>query len=110
MKTIEERCKSYMDTLGAECFQPENIESTLKNIFIAGAESEHEELVKWHDPKDLPPQRKVVLLKYNIRIKEGKEYKERTICRTGYYIFDEYVCHDRCMDLYQVKGWREIHE
>lgn len=78
--------------------------------FIDGYEQAERDFTEWHDPKDPPPQRKVVLLKYKIRIKEGKEYKERTVCRTGYYIFDEYVCHDRCMELYRVKGWREIHE
>lgn len=99
MKTIEERAKEYIKEGGSIGFPLED-NYFFEEAFTAGAKSEHEQLTRWNSPECPPEQRKVVLLKYKIRIKEGKEYKERTICRTGYHIFDEYVCHDRCMDLH----------
>lgn len=57
MKTIEERAIEY----DAICRFCDNVFA-----FIAGAQSEHEELTRWNDPKEvLPDEGTEVLVKYD---------------------------------------------
>lgn len=95
MKTIEERAKAY----AAKC-HCQNTEWG----FIAGAQSEHEELTRWLDPKEeLPPQGKMVLLKVTF----GCHYQlaERGDECWWSPMDDEWGIPDS-----RVIGWREIHE
>ncbi|MCM1301959.1 MAG: hypothetical protein NC226_09595 [Bacteroides cellulosilyticus] len=100
MKTIKERARKYV--LGAA--NGYNAEARIsyfaEKAFIAGAQSEHEELTRWHDPKEvLPEPLKNVLVK----------------CSDGTYIIDMFLPTFKMFDceisLYvEVIGWREIHE
>lgn len=65
MKPIEERAKEY----AAKCPGCQNTEWG----FMAGAHSEREELLRWHDPKEPPSHTNTVLLKL-----EGARYIQIT--------------------------------
>lgn len=110
MKTIKERAREFVnppcdrrckscDTVKMDCRFYNDLMS-----FIAGAESEHEELTRWHDPKEeLPPQGKMVLLK----VAFGCHYQlaERGDECWWSPMDDEWGIPDS-----RVIGWREIHE
>lgn len=64
MKTIEERAKEWIDSLGAGLVHPYNRQAMI-DAYIAGAKAQYEELTRWHDPKEeLPEYIKVVEVKY----------------------------------------------
>lgn len=50
MKTIEERAKEWIDSLGAGLVHPYNRQAMI-DAYIAGAKAQYEELTRWHDPK-----------------------------------------------------------
>ncbi len=103
MKTIEERAQKYV---GAPCDDGCAICDALLcklneySAYIAGARSEHEELTRWHNPKEeLPEPMKDVLVK----------------CSSDTYAVDFYVPELGCFfgesaTYMEVVGWREIHE
>lgn len=93
MKTIEERAKAY----AAKC-HGQNTEWG----FIAGAQSEREELIRWRDPKDLPERDKDVLLKIQLVGYDEPMYS------IGYWndsYFSNTLGHHG-----EVIGWRPIYE
>lgn len=52
MKTIEERAKEWIDSLGAGLVHPYNRQAMI-DAYIAGAKAQYEELTRWHDPKEV---------------------------------------------------------
>ncbi len=112
MKTIEERADEYVDMpCTGKCDECTMIEGTCRFYndrvsFIAGAQSEHEELTKWHDPKEeLPDTNRDVLIKTTLLAKY----------RIAFYKADgqrNYHWHQNngAIDDDMVIGWREIHE
>ncbi len=99
MKTkIEERAKAYEESLGFG--YRKRMSKFPSNGFIAGAKSEHEELTRWHDPKEYPKDNREVLAK----------------CNPAHYIIAIY---DNEQETWvdaisgrpiRIIGWREIHE
>lgn len=93
MGTIEERAKEY-----AEKCHCQNTEWG----FIAGAQSEHELLTRWRDPKESVPDHEwAVLVRITTRIYDIGSYSNkmgRWLIGTNSFGRDE------------VLGWREIHE
>lgn len=55
MKTIEERAKEWIDSLGAGLVHPYNRQAMI-DAYIAGAKAQYEELTRWHDPKENMPE------------------------------------------------------
>lgn len=108
MKTIEERARKYA---GTPCNISEysclSCNATLCKYdkyvdFIAGAQSEHDELTRWHDPKDHPEEGVEVLCKY-------KSCSGHLHYITAWY--SEF--HKGYMNggyIRPILGWREIHE
>lgn len=109
MKTIEERADEYARGLCApDCALCNDIciKATSYRPFMDGAQSEHEELTRWHDPKEeLPDDDRDVLVK-------------TTMCRKYCIAFYKsrgprnYRWHENngSLDDDMVIGWREIHE
>ncbi len=108
VKTIEERAKEYVgapcDDGCAICDAP-LCELNEYSAYIAGARSEHEELTRWHDPKELPDTNLQVLVQVESRdgewwhialahVRKGKLVVEGNMIEKGDMIV----------------GWREIHE
>lgn len=103
MITIEERAKEYV---GAPCDDGCAIcDAPLCMLneylaFIDGARSEHDELTRWHDPKEeLPEPHKYVLTKHE----EGDYVLD-------FYEPDRWGFHFEQITKAKVIGWREIHE
>ncbi len=99
MKSIEERAKEY----AAKC-HGQNTEWG----FIAGAHSEHEELARWHDPKEeLPEDAREVLCIVN------RQHRKYAVLRHDNYGWWQYVPFQGggwCGYDGEVCGWRPIHE
>lgn len=93
MKTIEERAKAY----AAKC-HGQNTEWG----FIAGAQSEREELIRWRNPKDSPERGKDVLLKIQL------VGNDETMYSVGYW-YDSYFS-NTLGHHGVVIGWRPIYE
>lgn len=96
MKTIEERTREFMDFSVSSLYSEKLAE--IRKAFIAGAESEHEELTKWNDPKDHPSHEGPVLVK----LKNGKYHVVNCICN-HYILFGDPMAYDHL-----IVGWREI--
>ena len=70
MKSIEERAKKYASRAWSALNEEFNedqttFENIVEDAFIAGAESEREELLRWRDPdKELPEEYTPVLVRY----------------------------------------------
>lgn len=107
MKTIEERYKSYIGTVGAECFQPKNIGNTMQNTFIAGAKSEHEELTRWNSPECPPDNDRDVLLKIK---SDTRLFPDTNYFAVGFYSGVSFHISVARWATIDVLGWREIHE
>lgn len=102
MKTIEERAKdAWNDAKNKAMTSTENIFS---NGFIAGAQSEHEELTRWNSPECPPEEDKTVIVKY---LNRGVE-----LYSIGYY--DKkygWSAQDEVgFNKDNILGWREIHK
>ena len=68
--------------------------------FVAGAESEHAELTRWHDPKEELPEDMVhVLVK-----------KESGAFEVAFYDYQMKSWFGIASSFEEVVGWREIHE
>lgn len=95
MKTIEERAKEYT----AKC-HGQNTEWG----FIAGAQSEHEELTRWHDPKvELPEIGKDVLFRIEFPSTNIFSYQVGRLQDNGRVKLPR-------IEFGDIVGWREIHE
>lgn len=105
MKTIKERAKSYVRKVwrgGSREFVGYRKATELD--FIAGAQSEHEELTRWHNPKKMPEYGKQVLFK--IKYKDSDTIRIRMGWMTESNVFMTLSG-----DIYsEIIGWREIHE
>lgn len=73
MKTIKDRAKAYAKKIWAGGKRDwATAQKMSEHDFIAGAKSEREELLRWHDPhNELPEQNKLVLLKTDEGIYTG---------------------------------------
>lgn len=97
MKTIEERAKEYAE----KCY----VQNTEWG-FIAGAQAEHELLTRWHDPKEERPKpNHIVLTKWKYKDGSGE------IISVGGFNGEEWDAHAIINpELFDIIGWREIHE
>lgn len=95
MKTIEERADIYEEISGCYGCQLGQV----KEAFIAGAKSEHEELTKWNSPECPPEHSNTVLVK----TPHGD---------TFYYSLGNYYQGQWHISAIhnEILGWREIHE
>ena len=100
MKTIEERADIYEEISGCYGCQLGQV----KEAFIAGAKSEHDELTRWNSPDNHPENDTPVLLK-SIWKEGGLIYYRVGRYRDGKYINDSCPSHN-----IDVIGWRKIHE
>ncbi|WP_416995667.1 hypothetical protein [Alistipes putredinis] len=103
MKTIKERAKSYARKVwcgGVRDFV--NHKKATELDFIAGAQSEREELTRWHNPKDSPERGKDVLLKIQLVGNDEPMYS------VGYW-YDSYFSNTFAPHS-EVIGWRPIYE
>lgn len=102
MKTIEERAKEWIDSLGAGLVHPYNRQAMI-DAYIAGAKAQYEELTRWHDPKEPPEPGRVVLVKRNPS--SIIPYDLGHINNYGNWVD---WCGSPIDD--KILGWREIHE
>lgn len=105
MKTIEERAKEWIDSLGAGLVHPYNRQAMI-DAYIAGAKAQYEELTRWHDPKEERPKpNHIVLTKWKYKDGSGE------IISVGGFNGEEWDAHAIVYpELFDVIGWREIHE
>lgn len=104
MKTIDEMADAYCRENAQQ--EGHDIED-VRNAYLSGAEHVHEELTRWHDPKEvIPEQYKDVEVKdYKGRVSvcnlEVDELGRRfwNVSRTNFSILNSNII-----------GWREIHE
>lgn len=106
METIEERAKECVRHL-TQGWVLEAAGDQLEALFIAGAESEHELLTRWNDPKEeLPELNHMVLTKWKY-----KKYRGSDIIFVGRFNGEEWGSHAiLAPELFSIIGWREIHE
>ena len=115
MKTIEERAEKYghwADQIFNRWDKPEEhipFKEQIKRAFIAGAESQHAELTRWHNPfvKDMPKGN--VLVKYIAVGRPNEPYY--TVGRrepSGVWSCENELAtsHPR----FEIVGWHPIHE
>lgn len=106
MKTIEERAKEWIDSLGAGLVHPYNRQAMI-DAYIAGAKAQYEELTRWRDPEEELPELLTPVL--------GRQ----SDCQNTYYKIvyrHEYDNEDgryrwtdsKGFPIY-VDGWRKIH-
>lgn len=103
MKTIEERAKEWIDSLGAGLVHPYNRQAMI-DAYIAGAKAQYEELTRWHDPKEPPEPGLGVLVKRNPS--SIIPYDLGHIDNDGNWMdsWCDYPIDDKII------GWRKIHE
>lgn len=109
MKTIEERAKEWIDSLGAGLVHPYNRQAMI-DAYIAGAKAQYEELTRWHNPKEeLPEYYKVVEVKWYgsglIRISTAW----LSAGDAGGYLWTIEGT-SRLINVKNILGWREIQE
>ena len=106
MKSIEERAKEYAN-VGATLFMdsPEEemiYRDDLARAYAAGARAEREELTRWHDPKKVvPTETKQVLICVSPKVYYVALYSSE---------FTRWFTGNGSYGLYEIIGWREIHE
>lgn len=114
MKTIEERAKAFCENnICVDCGDRKNCDrgcvgcsiSTYSALewLIQFGKSEHEELMRWHDPKEPPEPGRVVLVKRNPN--SIIPYDLGHINNYGNWVD---WCGSPIDD--KILGWREIHE
>lgn len=109
MKSIEERAKEY-STCDEDCALCSEAcrKASDERAFIAGAQSEREELTRWHDPKEeLPEDDREVLCIVN------RQHRKYAVLRHDNYGWWQYVPFQGggwCGYDGEVCGWRPIHE
>lgn len=112
MKTIEERAERYehwADQIANRWDKPEEhipFKEQIKRAFIAGAKSQHAELTRWHDPKEVIYElNHIVLTKWKYKDGSGE------IISIGGFNGEEWDAHSIMYpELFEIIGWREIHE
>ena len=110
MSNIEQRAREFVEKLrcgrNGDCNSCEILADctwiTDKAAFVAGAESEHEELTRWNDPKEPPQDDRSVLLKLRVPTTNDIRYI------VGHYNENKWV--GFLIGLDKIIGWREIHE
>lgn len=117
MKTIKERAREFVnppcdrrckscDTVKMDCRFYNDLMS-----FIAGAESEHEELTRWHDPKEeLPEDNREVLCIVN---RQHCKFVILHHDKYGWWQYVPFMSGGWCGyngEIGEIIGWREIHE
>lgn len=104
MKTIEERAKEWIDSLGAGLVHPYNRQAMI-DAYIAGAKAQYEELTRWHDPKEERPKpNHIVLTMWKYKDGSGK------IISVGGFNGEEWDAHAIINpELFDIIGWQEIH-
>ncbi|WP_418453419.1 hypothetical protein [Alistipes putredinis] len=105
MKTIEERAKEWIDSLGAGLVHPYNRQAMI-DAYIAGAKAQYEELTRWHDPKEVIYEpNHIVLTKWKYKDGSGE------IISIGGFNGEEWDAHSIMYpELFEIIGWREIHK
>lgn len=101
MKTIEERAVQYEEISGCYGCQLGQV----KEAFIAGAKSEHEELTRWNNIEQPPEHSQGVLVKY-----ENDDNPEIHIYGVRPFMFGRVHGHHAHILGFHPIGWREIHE
>ena len=114
MRTIEERANEYakpIDISDELLIRKEEVFLIEKRAFVAGANSEHEELTRWNSPDNHPDNNREVLVKikryadiFGHPISDGKKRFSIATFTDGAWLkqFDS--------SYYKIIGWREIHE
>lgn len=103
MKTIDERSDAYIhENARQEGYDAEDV----RTAYIDGAEAEHELLTRWHDPKEERPEPDyIVLTKWKYKDGSGE------IISVGGFNGYEWDAHAIVRpELFDIIGWREIHE
>lgn len=105
MKTIE-KAREYARNKMSLCMDTSDEQDIycedLMQAYLAGAEDEHEVLIKWNDPKEPPERGKDVLLK--LRYEADAEPSYTVGYWNGTYYGDALGANS------EIIGWREIHE
>lgn len=103
MKTIEERAKEWIDSLGAGLVHPYNRQAMI-DAYIAGAKAQYEELTRWHDPKEVIYEpNHIVLTKWKYKDGSGE------IISIGGFNGEEWDAHSIMYpELFEIIGWRGI--
>ena len=101
MKSIEERAREYVEPIYGVDSYSEGDE--IYSAFCDGADSEHKELTKWNNPRELPNHENQVLCK----LKAGGYKLIRKDSNQGVFIDLKTYMIIWPEDLI---GWREIHE
>lgn len=113
MKTIEERAKAFCENnICVDCEDRKNCDkgclgcsiSTYSALewLIQFGKSEHEELMRWHDPKEIVPNHKwAVLVKLTPSIYDVASYSTE---------MERWIFVNYSLDREEIIGWREIHE
>ena len=100
MKTIEERAKEWIDSLGAGLVHPYNRQAMI-DAYIAGAKAQYEELTRWHDPNITPDDNKPVIICTSPGIYYIAAYDKQ---------FNYWFTGNGSFYRHEILGWREIHE
>lgn len=109
MESIEERAYSryakgcYWRDCETCLYRPDCSDVDYVWAFIDGAQSEHAELTKWHDPKEPPNHTNHILLKLKDRHFENIFYSVGTF-------YDGVFNHQFQSQYADIIGWRDIHE
>lgn len=98
MKTIEEIARDYQ--------RSDEDDGTTATAFQNGAEWMRKELTRWHDPKEVIPEpNHIVLTKWKYKDGSGE------IIYIGGFNGEEWEAHAMMYpELFDIIGWREIHE
>lgn len=112
MKTIEriaERYEHWADQIANRWDKPEEhipFKEQIKRAFIAGAKAQHAALTRWYDPKEvIPAPNHIVLTKWKYKDGSGE------IISVGGFNGEEWDAHAIINpELFDIIGWREIHE
>ena len=107
MKTIDERAQEYAHQYrrDAHDLKGERADAAFA-AYCQGAEDEHKELTRWHDPKEVISEpNHIVLTKWKYKDGSGE------IISVGGFNGEEWDAHAIINpELFDIIGWREIHE
>lgn len=101
--TIEERAQEYAHQYrrDAHDLKGERADAAFA-AYCQGAEDEHKELTRWHDPKEIVPNHKwAVLVKLTPSIYDVASYSTE---------MERWIFVNYSLDREEIIGWREIHE
>lgn len=101
--TIEERAKEYAHQYrrDAHDLKGERADAAFA-AYCQGAEDEHKELTRWHDPKEIVPNHKwAVLVKLTPSIYDVASYSTE---------MERWIFVNYSLDREEILGWREIQE